>query len=164
MNSKKLLRHSWAPGTLGACLLLGCTASTQNTQQGAAAQTASVQSSQPRKLGVDTKNFDTQVRPQDDFFRYVNGTWMKSTQMPADKARYGAFIELRDKSEAALRSIIEEASAAQDKKAGSDSQKVGDLYQSFMDTARIQSLGLEPLRGDLHRIAALEDKRELPEL
>ncbi|HYO55295.1 M13 family metallopeptidase [Archangium sp.] len=165
MNSKKPLRHSWAPGALGACLLLGCTASSRNTQTDVAArQPAPVQSSKPRSLGVDTRNFDSSVRPQDDFFRYVNGTWLKTAQIPADKARYGSFIELRDKSEAALRAIIEEAAAAQDKKAGTDLQKVGDLYQSFMDTARIESLGLQPVRGDLDRIAALKDKQALPEL
>ncbi|HZI04293.1 MAG TPA: M13 family metallopeptidase N-terminal domain-containing protein, partial [Archangium sp.] len=158
MNSKKPLRLSWAP-TLGACLLLGCTASSRNTQPEVA-----VQASKPRSLGVDTKYFDPSVRPQDDFFRYVNGTWLKTAEIPADKARYGSFIELRDKSEAALRTLIEEAAATQDKKAGTDSQKVGDLYQSFMDTERIESLGLQPLRAELERIAALQDKQGLPEL
>ncbi len=163
MNSKKPLRNSWAPGALGACLLLGCTASSRNTQSDATAQ-QSVQASTPRTLGVETKYFDSSVRPQDDFFRYVNGTWLKTAQIPADKARYGSFIELRDKSEAALRSIIEEAAAVQGKKDGTDLQKVGDLYQSFMDTERIQALGIEPVRGDLDRIAGLQDKQQLPEL
>jgi predicted metalloendopeptidase len=166
MNSKKPLRTSWAPGALGACLLLGCTATSRNTQADATTQQPPVaaQAPQTRALGVDTKNFDSSVRPQDDFFRYVNGTWLKTAQMPADKARYGSFIELRDKSEAALRVIIEEAAAVQDREAGTDTQKVGDLYESFMDTARIESLGLEPVRGELNRIAALKDKKELPEL
>ncbi|WNG39222.1 peptidase M13 [Archangium violaceum] len=166
MNSMKFLRHSWASGTLGACLLLGCTATTRNTPPDATMQqqTPTAQTAKPRALGVETKYFDTSVRPQDDFFRYVNGTWLKTAQIPADKGRYGSFIELRDKSEAALRAIIEEAAAAQDTKAGSDLQKVGDLYQSFMDTARIQSLGVEPVRPDLARVAALKDKKELPEL
>jgi predicted metalloendopeptidase len=167
MNSKKPLSLSWAP-TLGACLLLGCTASSRNTQPETPVppqQPVAVQApQQTRALGVDTKNFDSSVRPQDDFFRYVNGTWLKNTKMPSDKARYGSFFELRDKSEAALRTIIEETAALQERKAGSDEQKVGDLYQSFMDTARIESLGLEPVRGDLNRIAALKDKKELPEL
>ncbi len=69
-----------------------------------------------------------------------------------------------DKSEAALRSIIEEAATVQGKKDGTDLQKVGDLYQSFMDTERIQALGIEPVRGDLDRIAGLQDKQQLPEL
>ena len=167
MNSKKSLLLSWAP-TLGACLLMGCTASSRNTQTDAPAPQPPVAAQAPQQktlaLGVDKANFDSSVRPQDDFFRYVNGTWLKNTKMPSDKARYGSFFELRDKSEAALRTIIEETAALQERKAGSDEQKVGDLYQSFMDTARIESLGLEPVRGDLNRIAALKDKKELPEL
>jgi predicted metalloendopeptidase len=167
MNSKKPLSLSWAP-TLGACLLLGCTASSRNTQSEATAPQQPVAAPAPQQktlaLGVDTKNFDSSVRPQDDFFRYVNGSWLKTTKMPSDKARYGSFIELRDQSEAALRAIIEETAALQERKPGSDQQKIGDLYQSFMDTARIESLGLEPVRGDLKRVAALKDKKELPEL
>ncbi|HSP79176.1 MAG TPA: M13 family metallopeptidase [Myxococcaceae bacterium] len=168
MSNKKPFLSSWAPGALGACLLLGCTASSRNTQPEAtekqAVQTPEAPVAQSQALGVDTKNFDSSVRPQDDFYRYVNGTWLKTAKMPADKARYGTFTELRDKSEAALRAIIEEASAAPDKQPGSDLQKVGDLYQSFMDTERIEKLGLEPMRAELQRIEALKDKKALPEL
>ncbi|EAU61621.1 M13 family metallopeptidase, partial [Stigmatella aurantiaca] len=98
------------------------------------------------------------------FYQYVNGGWLQNTQIPADRARYGTFIELLDKSEAALKEIIEEAAAAQDKKPGSDAQKVGDLYQSFMDTQRIESLGLEPIRADLKQVAELKSADALPEL
>ncbi|OJH37857.1 M13 family metallopeptidase [Cystobacter ferrugineus] len=165
MNRMKFLRHAWAPGTLGACLLLGCAASTRST---APAETPSAPQAEAKSptlsLGVETKHFDTSVRPQDDFFRYVNGTWLKTTKIPADKGRYGSFIELRDKSEEALRTLIEESAAVQSPASGSDTQKVADVYKSFMDTERIESLGIEPLRADLQRIAGLKDKKELPEL
>src|SRR5690349_11528551 len=74
----------------------------------------------PRSSGVDLANMDRSVRPQDDFFRYVNGTWLKNTEIPADKARYGAFTKLRDDSEARLRAIIEESAAKPNKQAGTD--------------------------------------------
>ncbi|WP_434388123.1 M13 family metallopeptidase [Melittangium boletus] len=166
MNRSKFLRQSWLTSTLGASLLLGCTANTRATQPEAPpAAPAPVQAPvATRALGVDTKHFDTSVRPQDDFFRYVNGSWMKTTKMPADKSRYGAFIELRDQSEAALRALIEESVAVQGAPGGSDTQKVADFYKSFMDTERIQQLGVEPLRGELKRIAGLKGKAELPEL
>jgi predicted metalloendopeptidase len=117
-----------------------------------------------RSLGVELKHIDSSVRPQDDFYQYVNGNWLKSTQIPADRARHGTFIELADKSEAALRSIIEETAAVRERKPGSDAQKVGDLYQSFMDTERVEALGLEPLRPELERVAAVASVDALPEL
>ena len=119
---------------------------------------------QPAASGVELANFDRGVRPQDDFYRHVNGTWLKNTEIPADKARYGAFIKLIDDSEARLRTIIEESANKADKKAGSDEQKVGDLYASFMDEAKLEELGLKPLQPELDRIAAVKDKQDLPKL
>ena len=114
--------------------------------------------------GVELSAFDKSVRPQDDFFRHVNGTWLKTTEIPADKARYGAFTKLRDDSEARLRAIIEESAAKPKKQPGSDEQKVGDLYNSFMNEARLEELGLKPLEGELARIDALKSKDEVPAL
>ena len=121
-------------------------------------------SASAQTLGVDTTNFDRSVRPQDDFFRYVNGGWLKRTQIPSDRSSYGSFVQLRDRSEEALRAIIEEAAAARDAQPGSETQKVGDLYASFMDSARIEASGIAPLRPELARIAALRDRAALPEL
>ncbi len=145
------MRRPWLLGAVGVGLLAnGLPAQTPTAQQ--------------RALGVETRNFDTSVRPQDDFYRYVNGGWLKNTQIPADRSSYGSFIELRDKSEAALRTIIEEAAASPVKRPGSDLQKVGDFYLSYMDTARIEAAGMEPLRKELKQISALSNKRELTEL
>jgi predicted metalloendopeptidase len=114
--------------------------------------------------GVELANMDRSVRPQDDFFLYVNGIWLKNTQIPADKARYGAFDKLRDDSEARLREIIEESSAKADKQPGSDEQKVGDLYNSFMNEARSDELGLKPIEAELARVEAIKSKSEIPAL
>jgi putative endopeptidase len=158
MSFRKPRRSPWTSGALGACLLFGGAAPAQTPQPPPPATQKAV------ALGVDTKNFDTSVRPQDDFYRYVNGNWLKTVQIPADRARYGTFIELADKSELALRAIIEEAAGAKGHKPGSDLQKVGDLYLSFMDTARIEAAGLKPVQADLARVAALKDRAQLPEL
>ena len=96
------------------------------------------------KSGIDLANRDRSVRPQDDFFRYVNGTWLKSTQIPADKPMWAPYIELRDTSDAQVRAIIEEASKLQNVP-GSEAQKVGDYYASFMDEERVESLGSSPV-------------------
>ena len=104
------------------------------------------------------------MRPQDDLYRFVNGTWLKNTAIPADKSNYGSFTKLADDAEKQLQAIIEEAAARTDKKAGSDEQKVGDYYAAFMDEARADELGLKPLEGELARIDALKDRKELAAL
>ena len=114
-----------------------------------------------RGLGFDTANFDKSVRPQDDFFRYVNGAWLKRTDIPADASSWGSFNELRENSRSALRSILEEASSSK-AAAGTNERKVGDLYASFMDTARVEKLGLTPLSGEMKTIAALQSTSQLP--
>ncbi len=114
-----------------------------------------------RTLGLDTTGMDRSARPQDDFFRYMNGRWADRTEIPPDQSSYGSFTLLRDKSIEAVRGIIEEA-AAEQAPAGSIAQKVGDFYKSFMDTTRIESQGLEPLREAMEYIAGLSNTGELP--
>ncbi len=118
---------------------------------------------QRRSLGVDTTGFDRSVRPQDDFNRFVNGTWIARTDIPSDRSSYGSFDALRVKSEAAIREIVEEAAAAHSRP-GSELQKVGDFYASFMDTARVERRGLEPLQPELDRIDGLATMDDLPAL
>lgn len=111
--------------------------------------------------GIDTTNFDRSVRPQDDFFRYVNGGWLKRVEIPADASTWGAFTELRERSRDALHGIFEEA-ARSSAAAGMDERKVGDLYASFMDTASIEQRGIAPLEGELKTIAAIRTPADLP--
>ena len=122
----------------------------------AAAQTGAV-----RELGVDTTGFDRSVRPQDDFNRFVNGRWEDRTTIPDDRSTFGSFVELDERTQGALRALVEEAGSAR-APAGSGPQKVGDLYASYMDSVRIERQGLEPLRAELDAIAALPSTAELP--
>ena len=103
---------------------------------------------------------DTSVRPGDDFFKYVNGKWVERTEMPADRSRYGTFDMLRDESQETVKAIIEE-SANGDFPKGSDEQKVGDLYKSFLDWEGRDARGIEPLQPELDRIAAIENYDQL---
>lgn len=111
--------------------------------------------------GIDPANFDTLVRPQDDLYRYANGTWLDQTQIPADQSNYGTFAELDDRAELDIRAIIEEAANAENREPGSDVQKIGDFYRSFMDSARVEELGLAPLEEELNRIEAISSKDDL---
>jgi putative endopeptidase len=115
------------------------------------------------RSGIEQANFDRSVRPQDDFYRYVNGTWLKTTQIPADKPSWAPYIQLRDDTDAQVREIIAQA-AEFPGAAGSEAQKVGDFYASFMDEARIEALGSTPVASELARIDLMASKREVPEL
>ncbi len=109
------------------------------------------------RAGIERSGFDESVRPQDDFFRYVNGDWIKKTEIPPDQSRWGTFNKLIDDSEAALRTIIEEA-AKSDAPAGSEARKIGDLYNTFMDEAKADGLGMSPVKADVDRIFEAGDK------
>jgi len=113
------------------------------------------------KSGLDLATFDRSVRPQDDLFRHVNGTWLKNTEIPADRPLAGTFVQLSDKAEADLYALIEELSGNPNRKPGSVAQQVGDLYVSFTNEARINSLGAEPLKPTLARIDAINTPAEL---
>jgi putative endopeptidase len=113
-----------------------------------------------RPSGLNSANFDRSVRPQDDLYRYVNGTWLAKTEIPADKSNYGAFTILADGAEKNLRAIAEEDAAAH-AAAGTDQQLVGDFYSSFMDEGQAEKRGLTPLQPELSRIDAIQDRKQL---
>ena len=101
--------------------------------------------------GVDLGARDPSVKPGDDFQRYASGNWLAKTEIPADKPAVSSFYELFDATQDQLKALITTAS--------SDS-KYGALYQSMMDEARVEAVGLEPLKGDLATIAAIRSKAE----
>ena len=122
----------------------------------AVASPALAQDSATAEPPVDKSGFDTAVRPQDDLFKYVNGKWLKETEIPADKSNYGSFIALADLSQERCNEMIKELSE-EDNEAGSDAQKVGDFYKSFMGVEQVNSLGGKPLESELSAIDAIED-------
>jgi len=112
--------------------------------------------------GIDTQYIDTTVRPQDDFFVHLNGKWLKTAEIPADKSSWGSFAKLRDDTLPQLRDIIE--GLQKQKGLKGDEQKIADLYASYMNEAKLDQLGTKPLAGELARIAALKDKKGIPTL
>ncbi len=114
----------------------------------------------PPASGLLLPGYDRQVRAQDDLFRFANGEWLRTTEIPADRVRYGTFDALADQSKQDLRTIIED-NAARRGAAGSSDQQIGDLYASFMDTARLEALGAVPLKESLDRIDALATPADL---
>ncbi|MGS0683227.1 M13 family metallopeptidase [Shewanella sp. 125m-7] len=111
--------------------------------------------------GIDFANFDKSVRPQDDFYSYVNGAWVKDTVIPSDRTSTGAFYDLREKSRDDVKVIIEEVAATPNLAAGSDEQKVADLYNSFMDVETLNKLGVSPIQSELETVNAIKSKDDL---
>jgi putative endopeptidase len=125
--------------------------------------------------GVETRYVDDSVRPQDDLYRHLNGKWLDTFELPADKGSYGAFTHIDDETQEQLRSIVESLAgaatpagggtgAAGGARDGGNAQKLADLYASFMDEARLETLGLAPLKAQLAAIDAMANKQEIPAL
>jgi putative endopeptidase len=110
--------------------------------------------------GINKKNMDTLVKPGDNFAMYVNGTWMKTAKIPADKSSYGAFDMLYDQSQKDVKAIIEEAAKGSNAE-GSDEQKIGDYYASFMDRKGRDAKGIAPIQPELKAIDAIASYDDL---
>ena len=110
-------------------------------------------------FGIDTSQMDRSIKPGDDFYRYVNGKWLATTTIPADKSRYGSFDVLRDKSETDLHVLLSEL--IESPPTDPTLKKVVNLYLSWMDEAAIEKRGITPLQPDLDRIAAAKNKTDL---
>src|SRR4051794_16219572 len=95
--------------------------------------------------GIDLQYMDQAIRPQDDFFAYMNGKWLASAHIPSDKSSWGSFAKLHEDTQPQLRAIIEGAAKDRNAQPGSETRKIGDLYASFMDERRLEKLGLKPL-------------------
>ena len=118
---------------------------------------------------LETAHTDASVRPQDDLFRFVNGQWLATAEIPADRPSSGAFTTLRDESEAACRQIVEElaeqfscvAPEGAAEVLATNRGRVGALYEAFMDEAHLEELGAEPLAEELAPVLGASSKEEL---
>ncbi len=110
--------------------------------------------------GIDRQYVDPAVRPQDDFFRSLNGKWLATFAIPADQAGYGSFQQLADSVQGQLQALIEAAARASNAP-GSDAQKVGDFYAAYMNAARADSLGAGPIADELAAVRAVATKVDL---
>ena len=114
-------------------------------------------------FGIDTAQMDTSVKPGDDFYKYVNGKWLATFKIPEDKANYGVFVSLVDKSENDIHSLLDELGKTPPA-AGSVQKKVVDFYNSWMDEQAIEKRGVEPLKADLEAINAAKTKTDIVKL
>jgi putative endopeptidase len=112
----------------------------------------------PTGPAVNLSYMDRSVRPGDDFWAYANGEWLKTSEIPADRAWTAPALPLEDAMEVRVKGIIDEAAKAP---GGDKSRKIADLYGSFMDEAAIEAKGLKPLQPHLDAIKAIQNKKEL---
>ncbi len=134
-----------------SCTLLGAVAGL------AAPETA------PRIPRFSIDYMDKAVDPAADFFHYAAGNWIKANPVPADKSRWGAFIELQERNWFLIHGILDSTAASKDR-SDATVQKVGDFFRSAMDTNRLEALGFKPIQADLTRIDSLKDSKDLLEL
>jgi predicted metalloendopeptidase len=114
--------------------------------------------------GLDLKYVDSSVRPQDDLYGYLNGKWLRSFQLPPDKSRVGSFSDIEDATEEQLRGIVESLNDGAAAGGATDAKKLADLYASFMDEPKLESLGLNPLQSEFAGIDAVNDMHALAAL
>lgn len=110
--------------------------------------------------GLDFTTFDKSIRPQDDFYDFVNGSWMKTAQIPADKSTWGSFNKLAEDTDNNSMTILN--TLLNDKFAdGSEGKKIQDLYQTYMDMDKRNADGLAPIQQDLSKIDAIKNMSDL---
>ena len=112
--------------------------------------------------GFDLAGRDTSVAPGQDFFRYANGSYLDQLVIPPDRSRYGAFDKLSELSQSRMRAVLEAAAA--DSGATGERAQVGALYRGFLDEAKLEALGAQPLQPELEAVRRAADKRELARL
>jgi putative endopeptidase len=134
---------------LSAALVAGCATHETPVQSNTSGLTS----------GIDLQWIDKSVRPQDDLYQYLNGKWLKTFQIPPDKAVYGSFTAIDDAIQLELRGIIESLPPSG---GDADTQKVVDMYASFMDEGHLETLGLQPLQAEFAAIDAMKDASAIP--
>ena len=114
--------------------------------------------------GVDLTGMDKSVKPGDDFFEYANGAWLKRTEIPADRTSIGSFQNLQILSENRMKELVGELEARDPASLNPEDKQLRDLYDAFMDTKQIETRGLDPIKPDLARIAALKTADDVAKL
>jgi putative endopeptidase len=141
--------------TTSILLLTACTSHTEMPKKTAAPALGS---------GIDLQYLDKSVRIQDDPNLYINGGWIKTIEIPADKSNWGSFYELREATLPRLKSIIEKAASSPNAEGAIEAKKIADLYSSFMDENTIDALDFKPLSDEFAKIDAINDKAQIPKL
>lgn len=141
--------------------LVACNAQTgSETIESSAVESVEMTKPTLGTFGIDTTSMDKAVEPGDNFFKYMNGTWLETTEIPADRSSFGGFAILRDLSEERVKGIIEDV-AQKEGELTSDEQKIRDFYNAFMDLEAIEAAGLNPIQGDIAKIRGVSTREDV---
>jgi putative endopeptidase len=153
-----MIHPKFRRASLAIAATLACAAVATAQAQTAATTATKVKTIVSPKLGsgVDRSGMDKAVRPQDDLFLAVNGTWVKNTEIPADKSAWGTFYELRDRTDHQVRDLVE-GLQAKNPAPGTNAQKVNDYFRAFLDEAAIDKAGLAPVEASLKDVDSVKD-------
>ena len=154
------MKKTIALSTITFTLLFFACSPKVNTSGATAAGGKNIITPAGQRKFIDAANMNLAVRPQDDFYEYANGTWLKNTPIPASESRWGSFNELQEFNRKALKTILEDVSKKTNP-AGSIEQKVSDFYGAGMDSMGIETAGIMPLQPTLNRIKGLKNYKEL---
>jgi len=127
----------------------------------AACSTESKKQDVPIASGLELANIDSTVRPQDDFFRYVNGNWINRTAIPPDKGSWGSFNELFEFNNKTVLDVLQKAGENPKYTDGTDQRKAADFFSIGMDSALAESVGVNPLQPTLNKIEGIKSKADL---
>ncbi len=137
-------------------LLTGCSDKKENQTK-----KTKLMKDEKQSVGLDLQYMDTSVRPQDDFYNYVNGQWMKQTQIPADRSRWGSFDELRKKTDINTLKVLNEAIENRQYEENTDQGKAIAYFKSIMDTTGRNKKGITPLKPYLDKINRIQSKQDV---
>jgi putative endopeptidase len=159
------MKSTFRPATLAVALSLAFAAPFGLAGTTTVASPTDIPAAAPAALsaGLDKSGMDAAARPQDSLFFSMNGTWLKNTPIPADKADYGTFTQLYDLSNERVKGIIEKLGTTP-QAPGTVNAKIGDFYKSYMDTAAIDAAGMAPLKPYLAKIDAVKTRADLVRL
>ena len=145
---------------MAICALCACSPSPTEPETTASAAPPPMEPVAAPAIGIDIAGMDTAVKPGDDFEAYANGGWRETTEIPADRASTGIFLQVFEKAEKRTADLVQSIIDG-DPQPGSDERRIADYYTAFMDTATIEQRGLEPLQPQLDAIEAIGDRTAL---
>ena len=126
--------------------------------------TATAQEKAKAEPGINISYMDKSSKASNDFFRYVNGAWLDKTEIPADRTRWGSFDELRQRTDEDALAILKEATANHAYSASTDQGKAVIIFESVMDIAKRNKLGISPLQPFFKKIDAVKNSKDLQKL